>query len=122
MPLFYLLDENLPGRLLRAIQRHNANSEHPLDVVCVGDPDDLPLSSDDASILIWCERTGRILVTEDKNTMPEHLQDHLDSDRHCPGIFLVRPNTSMNEMVEFLVLVAHASDPAEWQDRIEFIP
>ncbi len=122
MPLSFLLDENLPARLERAVQRHNREGEFHLDVVRVGDLPDLPLRSDDPTILIWCEQAGRILVTEDKNTMPGYLQEHLDKDRHSPGVFLIRPNTSINAVLEFLVLVSYASQPEEWQDRIEFVP
>jgi hypothetical protein len=34
----------------------------PLDVVRVGDFDDLPLASDDQSILPWAQREERILI------------------------------------------------------------
>jgi hypothetical protein len=43
-----------------------------LNVVCVGQFDDLPFSADDPAILLWAERQGRILITEDKTTMPAH--------------------------------------------------
>ena len=43
MPVTFLLDENVPGRIWRAIQRHNEDSVD-LDVVRVGQPDDLPLA------------------------------------------------------------------------------
>ena len=78
MPITFLLDENLPSRIWRAIQRHNEHNADILDVVCVGQSDDLPFSVDDPSILLWAERQGRILITEDKSTMPAHLAAHLD--------------------------------------------
>jgi len=122
MALAFLLDENLPDRVYRAIVRHNHAGEEEVDVVRVGDPEDLPLSVDDRAILAWAERENRILVTEDENTMPGHLQAHLDAGRHSPGVFLVRPGTSIPELLEFLILVAHASRPEEWQDRVRFVP
>ena len=122
MAMAFLLDENIPGRIWRAIQRHNQDEEDRLDVVCVGQPDDLPFSSDDPTVLLWAERQDRILVTEDKSTMATHLKAHLASGNHCPGVFMVRPGTGVPELVEFLVVVAYASEPAEWKDRIEFIP
>ena len=122
MPLSFLMDENIPGRVLRAIQRHNLGGSDPLDVVRVGQRPDLPLSSDDRMILLWAERENRILVTEDKNTMPAHLARHLESGHRSPGVFLVRPGTDTLTLVEHLVLVAHASEPQEWQDRVDYIP
>ena len=122
MPVTFLLDENVPGRIWRAIQRHNEDSADILDVVRVGQPDDLPFSADDRSILLWAERQGRILITEDKNTMPAHLATHLQGGHHSPGIFMVRPGTRVPDLLELLVLVTQASPSAEWRDRIEYIP
>jgi hypothetical protein len=113
MALSYLLDENLPGRFVRAVERHNARGIDPINAVRVGEPDDVPLGADDPTILAWSEREGRILVSEDKNTMPRHLSDHLAKGNHSPGVFLVRPRASVPEVLEFLVLVAHVSEPAE---------
>jgi len=122
MPVAFLLDENIPSRIWRAIQRHNEHNVDILDVVCVGQSDDLPFSADDPSILLWAERQGRILITEDKSTMPAHLATHLDEGRHCPGVFMLRPGTRVPDLLEFFVLVAYASQSAEWRDRIEYIP
>jgi hypothetical protein len=108
MPLAFLFDEQLRGPLWGAILRHNATSNEPLDVVRVGDPADLALGSDDAAILQWAEGEGRILVTEDRHTMPDRLAEHLASGRHCPGVFMVRFNMSRRELVECLWLAAYA--------------
>jgi hypothetical protein len=70
MPLAILLDEHLRGTLWRAIQHHNARGSNPLDVVRVGDPENLPLGSLDPEILLWAEREERILVSEDRKPLP----------------------------------------------------
>ena len=49
MAIRFVLDEHLRGPLWRAVQRHNARAEDPIDVVRVGDLPDLPLGSDDAA-------------------------------------------------------------------------
>jgi hypothetical protein len=108
--------------LWRAIQRHNGSSADPLDVARVGDPPDLPLGSTDAEILLWAEREGRILVTFDKTTMAVHLANHLQAGRHSPGIFMLRRACQLFLVVAHLALADSASEPWEWQDRIEFIP
>ena len=122
MSVAFLLDENLLGRLISAIEHHNREGLPPLDVVCVGQSDDLPLSSSDPMILLWAERENRILVSADCNTLPNHLANHLAAGHHSPGVFLVRPGTSLNALVEHLALIAHASDEYEWRDHIEFVP
>lgn len=122
MAIAYLLDENVPSSLWRAIRRRNITAENPLDAVRVGEPDDLPFSSDDAAILRWAQSTNRILVTLDKSTMPDHLSNRLKSGQHCPGVFMLRPGCSIPMVLEFLELAAEASEADEWRDRIAFVP
>jgi hypothetical protein len=118
----FLLDEHLRGPLWRAVQRHNASGRDRIDVVRVGDPPDLPLASDDAAVLTWAAREGRILVTCDKNTIPAQLAVHLAGGRRSPGIFMLRPAWSVRAVVVLLMLAAYASEDEEWQDRVEYIP
>ena len=122
MPLRFVLDENQRGPLWRAVIRHNQAGIYPLDVMRVGDLLDLPLGSTDPDILLWCEREDRILVSFDKTTLAGHLNNHLQSGHHSPGIFLLRRASRLSQVLAHLALVAHASDAWEWQDRIEFIP
>ena len=70
-----------------------ARKVHPLDVIRVGEPSNLPLSSNDTTILEWAERE-----------------------------FMVRPNSNVPDVIEFLLLAAYASEPIEWLDRISYIP
>ncbi len=122
MPLAFVLDENCRGPLWSAIQSHNQGGTYPIDAVRVGDFPDLPLQCSDPEILAWAERAGRILLTFDESTMPGYWIAHLQSGRHSPGVFIVRTKVALREVVENLVVVAYASDPAEWLDRLEYVP
>ncbi|MEX0803139.1 MAG: DUF5615 family PIN-like protein [Pirellulales bacterium] len=122
MALAFLLDEHLRGPLWQAVLQHNLRGGEWLDVVRVGDPPDLPLASDDSAILLWAEREGRILVTEDRHTMSHHLRDHTAAGHHSPGILVVRAGQSMRTVIESMVLIAQAGEPADFADRITFIP
>jgi hypothetical protein len=122
MSLRYVLDEHLRGPLWRAIQWHNRSGVYGLDVVRVGDPVDLPLGIDDRALLAWAEREERILVTEDRDTMAIHLADHIAGGHRSPGIFLVRPQSTLPQIVAFLRDAAYASASAEWENSIAFIP
>jgi hypothetical protein len=121
MPLSFVLDENLRGPLWKAIEGHNSRGFNTLDVVRVGDLPDLPLGSADLEILIWAERESRVLVTEDRKTMARRLADHLSAGRHSPGIFSTRALAPPLPIVAFLEAAAYASEPIEWQDRIEYV-
>jgi hypothetical protein len=122
MPLRYVLDEQLRGPLWAALRQHNASGSYSVDVVRVGDPPDLPLGSNDPAILIWAEREGRIVVTEDRKTMRTHLANHVQAGHHSPGVCLLPPGRSLPNLVFSLVLAAYASDPAEWLDQERYLP
>src|SRR5947209_13339399 len=122
MALSYLLDEHFRGPLWRAVLWHNSSGVYPLDVLRVGDPADLPLGSGDSAVLLWAEREQRILVTHDPDTMPTHLADHLAAGRQSPGVFMIRPRSTLPQLLSFLRDAAYASEPAEWQGRIQLIP
>ena len=77
MALCYLLDEHLRGPLWQGIKSPNALGLYLIDAVRVGDPIDLPLGATDPEILLWAEREGRILVSQDEATMKSYLADHL---------------------------------------------
>ena len=120
--LRFLLDEHLRGPLWSAILRHNARGGLPVDAVRVGDPSELPLGSDDPTILLWAEREGRILLTEDVHTMPGHLGQHLQSGHSSPGVFVVSIGGSIKVLVDFLELVAHAGESGDYENTITYVP
>jgi hypothetical protein len=122
MPIRYLLDEHLRGPLWDIILRHNSRGADLLDATRVGDEPDLPTGASDPEILIWAERERRVLVSEDKSTMAAHLSQHLAAGRHSPGVFTLRPGFSLPRVLDALVLAAHASEPAEWEDQINWVP
>jgi hypothetical protein len=119
----FLLDENLRGKpLWMAIHRHNALGVDPLDVERVGDVADLPLGSSDGRILKWAEREARILLSEDKRTLPVHLATHLRSGRSSPGIFLIHPSARIPDIIDFLLMVAGDPSIHSWRDSCMRIP
>lgn len=69
-----MLDENLPPRLKTAILRLNPQ----IDVLRVGEPSAPPTGTLDPEILIYLEASQRLLVTDNRSSMPKHLTDHWD--------------------------------------------
>jgi hypothetical protein len=122
MPIAFVLDENARGPLWNAIQTHNQGGIYPIDAVRVGDRPDLPLQASDPEILAWAEQTGRILLTYDESSIPDYWIDHLQAGGHSPGVLIVREKVSLRAVVENLVILAYASDPSEWLDRLEYFP
>ena len=116
--LAYLLDENVDPRLRRAI----ASRVPELEVWCVGDPGAPPLNTDDPTILAWCEANEVILVTNNRRSMPVHLEVHLAGGRHVPGIFVMHPGMTLGETADDLALIGMASRADEYVDLIRFLP
>jgi hypothetical protein len=120
--LRFLLDEHQRGPLWLAIVRHNTQGGLPIDAVRVGDPPDLPLGCADPAMLLWAEREGRIVLTEDVHTMPGHVAEHLRAGHHLPGVFVISISCSIGQLVSHLELVAHAGEPADYADTITYVP
>jgi hypothetical protein len=122
MALAFVLDEHLRGPLWQAILMHNLRGGNPLDVIRVGDAPDLPLGASDLDVLAWAEQERRILVTEDRHTMIDHLSHHLSSGHHSSGVLIARAGQSIRALLECLVLIAYAGDPLDFADVTTYIP
>jgi hypothetical protein len=120
-PPGFLLDEHLRGPLWEAIQAHNA-SQVALSIRAyrVGDWPAPSLGTDDPDLLLWAERESCIIVSCDRQTMASYFWEHINSSRHLPGLILLPNVFSIPEVLEFLILSAHASEPDEWRDRIVY--
>ena len=114
----YLLDENLDPIFRAELFRR----EPEMVVWRISDPNTPPRGTLDPEILQWCEENSFILVTNNRKSMPQHLQAHLAKQRHIPGIFELNPNMSIGETIDELVLIWLASDINQYRDLLLFLP
>lgn len=114
----YLLDENVNPIFRTELLKR----EPELVVWKVGDPVAPPKGTPDSTTLEWCEENSFILVTNNRKSMPRHLQEHLEKGRHVPGIFELNPALSIGETIEELLLIWNASDTDEYQDMLIYLP
>jgi hypothetical protein len=63
-----------------------------------------------------------VLVTNNRRSMPGHLAEHLQRQRHVPGILILRPGADFGRIVDDLVLIAEAGLEAELADLIRYVP
>lgn len=68
----FLLEENLAPRFKLAILRLNPE----IDILRVGDSNAPALGTLDPEILIYLQKSKRILLTDNRKSMPEHLEKH----------------------------------------------
>jgi hypothetical protein len=118
MTLKYLIDENVNPIYPKQLRRR----ESIIVVRVVGELDSPSLGTLDPEILIWCESRNFILVTNNRTSMPVHLADHLNQDRHMPGIFILNPNLSIGDNLAELIVIAQGSFDEEYQDQIIHLP
>lgn len=118
MNVRFLLDENISPRVRVAIQRHYPD----IDVLRVGDEGSPALETLDPDILQYLEQSQRILVTKNRTSIPGHISVHLAGGGKHWGVFQVRPNTTMRQLVQTLALVSGASEAEEWINEVVWIP
>jgi hypothetical protein len=120
-PPGFLLDEHLRGPLWEAIHAHNSSpGAAVIRAHRVGDWPAPSLGTDDPDLLLWAERENCILVTCDRQTMTSYFWDHFNEGRHLPGLILLPNVFSIPDVLEFLILAAHASELDEWRDRVVY--
>jgi hypothetical protein len=76
----------------------------------------------DPDILKWCEEKQFVLVTNNRKSMPPHLNEHLAQGRHIPGIITLSKTLSIGEMIDELIFLAEASLDDEFMDQIKHMP
>jgi hypothetical protein len=114
----FLLDENLPPTYRLALLRR----EPSMVVWHVGLPGAPRKGTPDEEILVWCEENQFVLVTNNRRSMPNHLQTHLQDGRHIPGILTITPQMSLAEVIEDLLLVWSFATASEFSDLIIYLP
>jgi hypothetical protein len=114
----FLIDENISPRYRTQLLYH----EPSLTVLAVGDEGAPARGTSDPEILEWCERNQFNLITNNRESMPQHLSDHLSAGHHVPGIFTINRKVSMGLIIDQLLLIVGTSDEDEHIDRITYIP
>ena len=114
----YLIDENISPQYRTQLLYH----EPSLTVLAVGDEGAPPKSTPDPEILVWCEQNQFNLITNNRESMPQHLSDHLSAGHHVPAIFTINLAVPMGKIIEELLLIAGASNENEYINEIKYLP
>lgn len=118
MKIRFLLDENLSPKLKSAVLRLNPE----IDIVRVGDPEAPLLGTLDPDLLRYLELSQRLLVTDNRKSMPGHLEAHWTTGGHIWGVIWLRPGTNLGSWAEAIFLLWETSDSEEWKDKLDWIP
>jgi hypothetical protein len=115
MRVRFQADADLDGRILRGLRR----AAPEIDIRASGDAGLAGL--EDLEVLRIAADAGRILVSQDRRTMPAHFT-RFTSSAQSPGVILLRGATPISTAIEELVLIWSASEAEEWGGRLMWIP
>lgn len=118
MRIRFLLDENLSPRIKLALRHHDPT----IDVLRVGDSGMPSLGTLDPDILRYLDKSQRLLVTDNRRTMPVHAAEHFAGGGHHWGVFLVDAQASIGRIAEAMYLLWAASEAEEWVDQEQWLP
>lgn len=115
MKIRFQADADLDGRVLKGIKRAapeiDIRTAIEAELIGVKDPDVLRVSAS----------AGRILVSQDRSTMPGHFANYVNATS-SPGVIILREAIPIATAIEELVLIWAASEAEEWINRLVWIP
>jgi predicted nuclease of predicted toxin-antitoxin system len=112
----FLADESLSGEILRVLQGRLPG----LDIIRVQDTE--KYSAKDPELLEWAAAQNRILITQDKRTIPAYAYARLQVGQTFPGIIVVSREISIKQAAEELHLLIVATFDAEWGNQVFWVP
>ena len=75
----------------------------------------------DTQVLALAAAEKRVLVTHDAKTMPRHFGEFIQSQA-SPGVIVVPQHLAVGAVVDELLLIAMATSPEDWTNRICYLP
>ena len=76
---------------------------------------------DDLEVLAISAAEQRILITHDRKTMPRHFAEFIGKNI-CPGVFIVPQSIPINQVMNDLILIWHATEAEEYVNTIRTLP
>lgn len=76
---------------------------------------------DDPTVLGIAADEGRLLVSHDVNTIPEHFARFIET-RTSSGVILISQQRSYRDAIEGLLRVWITTEAEDWQNSLSFLP
>jgi hypothetical protein len=114
--LRFLADHNFNGRILQGLSDRTTEA----DVVRAHDVG--LASADDRTLLAWAAENGRIVFSQDVNTLVGFAYQRVAAGQPMPGVLEVPQTMPIGRAVEDLVLIAECGRPEEFDLQVRFLP
>lgn len=115
MKIRYLADENLRRSIVLGVKRREPS------VSFLGAHEAGTVAKDDLTVLQVATDQGRILVSHDLRTLPEHFRQFV-ACQSSPGVFLIPQYVPLSPAIEELLMLWVASEAEEWQNQVHYLP
>jgi predicted nuclease of predicted toxin-antitoxin system len=109
-------DENFDGDIWRGLRRRLPT----LDIVRAQDVG--LTATPDQTILAWAAAEGRVVLTHDRETMPNFAYDRVRAGQPMPGIFLVSDLMPKGQAIEEILLAVQCLSPGECTGFVTYFP
>ena len=114
--LLLVSDENFNNDIVRGLLRRNPE----LDIVRV---QDVGLrGEEDAVILEWAAKEGRVVLTHDAATMAYFAYERVKAGLSMPGVIEVADDLPLGQVIDDILLIAENSERKEWEGRVLYLP
>ena len=77
--------------------------------------------ADDDRVLEYAAEQGQVVLSHDENTMTAAAYTRTRRRLAMRGLLIARQQKPMRDVIDSILLVAHASEAEEWVDRVEFL-
>jgi hypothetical protein len=109
-------DESLHGHIVRGLRRR----EPSIDLVSI---EEAGLGgSTDPEVLEWAATEGRILVSQDENTMIGYAWDRVKAGQPMPGLIVRGKGVSIRRAIDDLLLATFCGDLEDFKDQVKHLP
>jgi hypothetical protein len=114
----FLFDECTDPALIATLRQ----KEPSIDILRVCDPGAPQRGTLDPDLLLAAAALGRVLVTNDRQTMPGHLVQHFAAGHHTAGVILLRRGFSIGQLAKAILDEWTKTTADEWVDRTVYLP
>ena len=76
----------------------------------------------DPELLKQASLQKRILLTQDRKTMPRHVADLINSGEKISGVIIVPRQMSIGQAIDELEIMILCSEPPEWENIVKQLP
>jgi hypothetical protein len=79
-------------------------------------------AASDPELLAWAAAEGRVIVTHDYRTMPDHAGNRMAAGETIAGLIVVSRRLSIREVLNDLEMIVSCSDANEWENIVRHLP